>query len=76
MEDEMNKQNRPIGVAEFAQIVGRAPITIRRRINPSSKYYDPRIPMPRRDGMVYFWYEYEAYQYLQMILGPPLVPFD
>jgi hypothetical protein len=71
---ESQNPHRRIGIQEFAQVVGVAVSTIRRRLDAKSKYYDPRIPQPRRDGIVQVWYLYEAVNYRNAILGPPQTP--
>lgn len=63
--------HKRIGIQEFAEIVGVAVATIRRRLDKKSKYYDPRLPEPRRDGIVQVWYRYEAEFYRNLIMGPP-----
>lgn len=68
---DMNNPHRRIGIREFAEIVGVAVTTIRRRLDKKSKYYDPRLPIPRRDGIVQVWYRYEAEIYRNLIMGPP-----
>jgi hypothetical protein len=63
-----------IGVQAFANIIGRAEITVRRRKDEKDRYYDPSLPPPRREGITLIWYRYEAYYYLSLTLGLPRFP--